>query len=76
MNRGAGYMNWARFQTEAGFPLATSARSAFGPIQLLVHWIEGKIFPHVKRPEPETDHSPNQATLRMRGAIHPLPLTP
>jgi hypothetical protein len=77
VNRIAGDINWARFPTEAGFSLASFVSPAFGSTQLLVHWVQGKRPPHVKRPLPDTDRSPHQVTrLRMRGATHIRPRTP
>jgi hypothetical protein len=42
-----------------------------GPTQPPNQWVLGAIFPGVKRPEREADHSHLSARSRMRGAVPP-----
>jgi hypothetical protein len=37
---------------------ATASRPALGPTQSSIQWVPGTLYPSVKRPGRETDHSP------------------
>jgi hypothetical protein len=56
------------------FLYTTASRPALGPTLLSIQWVLGIIFPGVKRPGREADHSPPfSAEVKNVGALLPLP---
>jgi hypothetical protein len=56
------------------FPFSTASRPAVGPSQPPIQWVQRAVYPGVKRPACEADHSPpSSADVRNGGAIPPLP---
>jgi hypothetical protein len=54
----------------------TVSRLALGPTQPPIEWVVEAVYPRVKRPGHEADHSPpSSAEVRNDGAIPPLPHT-
>jgi hypothetical protein len=54
-----GWIIGVRFPAEAGiFPFVTTFRPALGPTHPPIQGIPGALFPAVKRPGREADHSP------------------
>jgi hypothetical protein len=49
------------------FTFTTASRQALGPYQFPIHWVLAALFPQVKRPEREADHSP-QSTAEVKNA--------
>jgi hypothetical protein len=55
------------------FHFSTSSRPAFGPNKPSIEWVMGDIFPMLRRPGGETDHSPpSTAEVKHNDAIHAL----
>jgi hypothetical protein len=63
-------------QGEAIFLFFAASVPALGPTQPPIKWIPGALFPGVKRPRREADHSlPSSAEVKNGGTIPPLPHT-
>jgi hypothetical protein len=59
---------------EANFLLSIASRPVLGPTQTTIHWVLGAIYPGIKWPGPEADHSPpSSVEVKNGGAIPPLP---
>jgi hypothetical protein len=57
------YGNAVRFPAEAGiFLFATASRPALGSTEPPIQWELGALFPEVKRPRQDADHSPPPAS--------------
>jgi hypothetical protein len=54
------------------FLFSAESRSSLGPNQIPIQWVSGKIFPGVKRPRPETDHSHSSSDEVKNGGATPL----
>jgi hypothetical protein len=68
-----GFDSWQRQQI---FLSSTVSRPVLGSNQLLIQWVPGSIFPALKWPGRETDHSPsNSVKVKYGGAIPPLPIS-
>jgi hypothetical protein len=57
-------------------PLLNCSRTALEPDKPLIQWGLEAIFPGIRRPEREDDHSLLVLRLRIRGVTRPLPNTP
>jgi hypothetical protein len=61
---------------QESFLYSAASRSTLEPTQPHIQWALGTIFPRVKLPEREADHSPpSSAEVKNSGAITPLPHT-
>jgi hypothetical protein len=50
---------------------STASRLVLGPTQSPIQWIPGVLFPGVKRPGREADHSPpSSAEVKNGGGVH------
>jgi hypothetical protein len=59
---------------ESKFSLLHVSRLALGLTQSTIQWATGAIFPEVKCPGSEVDHSfPLSAEVKKCGSVHPLP---
>jgi hypothetical protein len=69
-----GWMAGVRFPAWQDFTLHSVHSPALGPTQYLVQWVPRALFPAVKRPRRESDHSlPASTEVKNGGAIPPLP---
>jgi hypothetical protein len=54
---------------------SVTSKPVLGPTQLLIKWLPGAVFPGVKRPGREANHSaPYNAGVKNCGSMSPLPI--
>jgi hypothetical protein len=71
---GYGLDGWVSIPSRGNiFPFSTVSRQDLGPTQPPIQWVAMDIFPGVKRPGREADHSPpRSAEVKNGGTIPPL----
>jgi hypothetical protein len=58
------------------FPFAAMSRLALGPTQPPIQWIPKALFPGIKRPDRQADHSPPSSVEVKNARSFALPIRP